>query len=137
LFVDMNYTNTNNSVDATPFRVLGSGSANIYVEINTNETFEAVVLNSAGTLVFNSTSAAQVAGRKKMAIAYKGSDFAYYINGTQIAVQTSGAFASASLDTFNLGMYSSGVQVLADGVNQALLFKTRLTNSQLAELTAL
>jgi hypothetical protein len=137
LFVDMNYTNTNNSVDATPFRVLGSGSANIYVEINTNETFEAVVVNSAGTLVFNSVSSAQVAGRKKIAIAYKGSDFAYYINGTQIAVQTSGAFASASLNTFNLGMYSSGVQVLADGVNQALLFTTRLTNDQLAELTSL
>jgi hypothetical protein len=137
LFVDMNYTNTNNSVDATPFRVLGSGSAQMYVEINTNETFEAVVVNSVGTLVFNSTSAAQVAGRKKMAIAYKGSDFAYYINGTQIAVQTSGAFASASLDSLNLGMYTSGVQVLADSVNQTLVFKTRLTNAQLAELTTL
>jgi hypothetical protein len=137
LFVDMNYTNTNNSVDATPFRVLGSGSAQMYVEINTNETFEAVVVNSAGTLVFNSTSAAQVAGRKKMAIAYKGSDFAYYINGTQISVQTSGAFASASLDSLNLGMYSSGVQVLADTINQALIFPTRLTNAQLAELTTI
>ncbi len=137
IFVDMNYTNTNNTADATPFRVLGSGSAQMYVEINTNETFEAVVVNSVGTLVFNSTSATQTAGRKKMAIAYKGSDFAYYINGTQIAVQTSGAFASASLDSLNLGMYSSGVQVLADSVNQTLVFPTRLTNAELAALTTL
>ena len=137
IFVDMNYTNTNNTLDATPFRVLGSGSAQMYVEINTNETFEAVVVNSVGTLVFNSTSASQSAGRKKMAIAYKGSDFAYYINGTQIAVQTSGAFASASLDSLRLGMYSSGVQVLADSVNQATIFNERLSNAELATLTTL
>jgi len=137
IFVDINYTNTNNTADATPFRIIGSGSAQMYVEINTNETFEAVVVNSAGTLIFNSTSTAQIAGRKKIAIAYKGSDFAYYINGTQIGVQTSGAFASASLDSLNLGMYSSGVQVLADSVNEAILFPTRLSNAEIAQLTTI
>jgi hypothetical protein len=137
LFIDYNFTNSSNTLDSTPIRILGSGSASVYFEMNTNETLEVVVVNSAGTLIFNSTSPTQSLGPIKVAVAYKDSDFAYYINGTQIAVQTSGAFASASFTSLNLGAYSSGVQILSDSVSQALLFKTRLTNAQLAELTSL
>jgi hypothetical protein len=137
LFIDYNFTNSSNTLDSTPIRILGSGSASVYFEMNTNETLEVVVVNSAGTLIFNSTSPTQSVGRIKVAVAYKDSDFAYYINGTQIAVQTSGAFASASFTSLNLGAYSSGVQILSDSVSQTLVFKTRLTNAQLAELTTL
>ena len=137
MFVDYNFTNTSNNLDSTPIRILGSGSASVYLEMNTNETLEVVVFNSVGTLVFNSTSATQSVGRIKVAVAYKDSDFAYYINGSQVGVQASGAFASASFDTLNLGMYSSGVQILADSINQAAIFKTRLTNAELAALTTL
>jgi hypothetical protein len=137
VFCDFNYIATTNTSDTTPIRLLGSGSAGMYLEINSNNTFEVVVVNSVGTLVFNSTSSAQIAGRYKFAIAYNANDYAFYLNGTQIAVDTSGAFASASLDSLNLGMYQSGSQHLDGSINEAILFSTRLSNSELASLTSL
>jgi len=137
LFVDYNFTSSSNTLDATPIRILGSGSASVYFEMNTNETLEVVVINSAGALIFNSISPTQSVGRIKVAVVYKDSDYAYYINGTQIAVQTSGAFNSASFTSLNLGSYSSGVQMLSDSVNQAILFPTRLSNAELEALTTL
>jgi hypothetical protein len=137
VFCDFNYIATTNTSDTTPIRLLGSGSAGMYLEINANNTFEVVVVNSVGALVFNSTSSAQTAGRYKFAIAYNANDYAYYLNGTQVALDTSGAFASASLDSLNLGMYQSGSQHLDGSINQAVLFTTRLTNSELASLTTI
>jgi hypothetical protein len=137
VFCDFNYIATTNTSDTTPIRLLGSGSAGIYLEINANNTFESVVINSAGTLVLNSTSSAQTAGRYKFAIAYKANDYAYYLNGTQIGVSTSGAFSSASLNSLYLGMYQSGSQHLGGSINESILFPTRLTNAELASLTTI
>ena len=135
--MDFNFIATSNTSDTTPIRLLGSGSANIYLEINANNTFESVVINSAGILVLNSTSSAQTAGRYKFAIAYKANDYAYYLNGTQIGVSTSGAFSSASLNSLYLGMYQSGSQHLGGSINESVLFPTRLTNAELASLTTI
>ena len=73
----------------------------------------------------------------KMAYAYKSGDAALYLNGVQIgtASQTWAFSASvgkievADIDTYF--SYQEGIKFA-----QALLFKTRLTNAQLAELTA-
>ena len=137
LFLDFDYIATTNTSDTTAIRLLGSGSAGMYLEINSNNTFEVAVVNSLGSLVFNSSSSAQTAGRYKFAIAYNANDYAFYLNGTQIAVDTSGAFASASLDSLNLGMYQSGSQLLDGSINQAAVFPTRLTNAELASLTTI
>jgi hypothetical protein len=70
----------------------------------------------------------------KIAFAYKSGEYALYINGTQIATSASTTMPS-SLTAYYLGNSLGGEQ--GGAFSQALLFKTRLTNAQLAELTIL
>ena len=77
-------------------------------------------------------------GRYKMAIAYKANDIAFYVNGVQIGTDSSAVMATG-LNNFYISSpnASGGDQAITGAVNQTLLFKTRLTNAQLAELTTL
>jgi hypothetical protein len=70
----------------------------------------------------------------KIAFAYKSGEYALYINGTQIATSASTTMPS-SLTAYYLGNSLGGEQ--GGAYNQALIFKTRLSNAQLAELTTL
>jgi hypothetical protein len=71
--------------------------------------------------------------RLKIAFAYASGDFVCYVNGTQVYTST-GRTLGAGLDKIALNASpNSGLEP----VNQTLLFKTRLTNAQLAELTTL
>ena len=71
----------------------------------------------------------------KVAGAYKANDFVFYVNGTQIGTDTSGSVPATS-DVY-LGVDLASALPLADGIKQALLFKTRLTNAELASLTTI
>jgi hypothetical protein len=72
-------------------------------------------------------------GTHKIALAYKANDFALYVDGVQVGTDTSGSVPAMNFLTIGGG---ADVPVQGQAVNQALLFKTRLTNAQLAELTA-
>jgi hypothetical protein len=86
--------------------------------------------------IISSTSIFQYGQRFKMAFAYAQNDFAFYINGTQIGIDGSGNIPSG-LDRIIFGRGDqSSVNFFEGNVSQTLLFKTRLTNAQLAELTA-
>jgi hypothetical protein len=78
-------------------------------------------------------TAALSVGRHKIAFTYKANDFALYVDGVQVATDTSGSVPAMNFLTIGGG---ADVPLQAQAVNQALLFKTRLTNAQLAELTA-
>jgi hypothetical protein len=84
----------------------------------------------------NITSALVIGQRYKIAIAYKSGASVAYVNGTQ-------TFSSSATFTFNNALndlyyrLGSGVDPLFQPISQNLLFKTRLTNAQLAELTTL
>jgi hypothetical protein len=72
-------------------------------------------------------------GRYKMALAYKANDFALYVNGVSRGTDSSGSVPTCS--RLQLG---NGVLGPSDGkTNQAVLFKTRLTNAELASLTTI
>jgi hypothetical protein len=71
----------------------------------------------------------------KIALAYKANDFAVYKNGVQIGTDNSGNVPTTSKLT--LGATQVGSAVMKGVFAQALLFKTRLTNQQLQELTSL
>jgi hypothetical protein len=74
-------------------------------------------------------------GRKKIAFAYKQNDFALYMNGVQIGTDSSGTVGS--LTALTIGSYDSPGYLLNSGISQAILFSTRLTNSELASLTTI
>ena len=85
---------------------------------------------------FLDTSVAVVVGtRYKLAMAYKANDFAYYVNGVQIAIDSSGTVPTCSEFDFNYN--TSATNFANNKYNQAVLFKTRLTNAELASLTTI
>lgn len=69
--------------------------------------------------------------RTKIAVAYANNDVVLYINGNLIGTDT-----SSSLNITNKISYTSA-DYNAHKINQSIVFKTRLTNAQLAELTTL
>jgi hypothetical protein len=75
-------------------------------------------------------------GTYKMAAAYSPSGFVFYLNGVQIG--TSATLPPAvTYSAFALSSFGLVATPQGELYNQALVFKTRLTNAQLAELTAL
>jgi hypothetical protein len=127
LFVDLDFTNRS---EVQVFIEVGNGSTQrvlIYCSGNSILTF-------ANASVFSYTQTANE--RIKIAFAYKSGSSALYVNGVQKAV-SSGSLTYSSLSNLYLGMEPGGAQTTTNPINQALLFKTRLTNAQLAELTAL
>jgi hypothetical protein len=120
-----------------------SGNIPILIYTGTSEAY--IFISTAGNLFLDILNAGVISasisvpigafGRKKIAFAYKANDFVGYMNGVQIGTDTSGTVGAMSI--FNVGSYKTAGYSTTGGVNQALLFKTRLTNAQLAELTAL
>ena len=80
-------------------------------------------------------------GKIKAAIAYKSNDFAFYVNGVQAGTDTSGTISwEGVVDMLTIGKFNlGGADYFRSSrpFNQALLFKTRLTNTQLEELTTI
>ena len=76
--------------------------------------------------------------RYKIALAYKSGSIAFYVNG--ISVGTSSATygaVSEAISQFRYDWPYGGDEQWCSPVNQTLLFKTRLSNSELASLTTL
>jgi len=72
----------------------------------------------------------------KIAFAYKANDFVLYVNGTQVGTDTSGSLPT-SLASIDLGSDSTASKDgVVGGIKQSVLFPTRLTNAELAALTA-
>ena len=97
--------------------------------LNNAIAFESVV---ATVLQANISHSNTSTGRFKIAAAYKANDFILYINGTQIGTDTSGTIPACS--QLGLNAYN---QSQALNYNSVQLYKTRLTNTELAQLTTL
>ena len=78
------------------------------------------------------TASGQPSGHYKIAFGYKNNDFVMYVNGTQIGTDTSGS-VSGLMDYFDIHFGSTGT----NHQNAVALWKTRLTNTQLAQLTTI
>jgi hypothetical protein len=109
------------------------GSGERYIELYS--TGNLLYLESdGGGVIASITKTGLTVGRHKCAVAYAPNDMTFYVDGVQVGTDTNGT--PSGFSTFGLQYYSSaynGQQM----VNQALLFKTRLTNAQLAELTTI
>jgi hypothetical protein len=91
---------------------------------------------SGGTLQCSINSSALTStGTYKLAMAYKNNDIVFYINGIQIGTDTSATIPTCS--KVDLGHNQGGASQFNDGINNANIWKTRLTNAQLATLTTL
>jgi hypothetical protein len=115
-----------------------SGNPNDSIQINRATTAVQCQVYTGSSATGLITGGSITTGQRiKIAVGYKQNDVVLYLNGTQIGVDTSTNIPTCAV--FQLGAYPP---LLSDytnngGIKQALLFKTRLTNAQLAELTTL
>jgi len=117
----------------TVYAYLYDGSTkDAYIAIYANGFVQAYMFG--GCLINTASGYVTQAGRFKMAFAYKANDFVLYINGVQAGTDTSGTIPTFS--EFGL-QYINSTFASNQKVNQAILFPTRLSNSELASLTTL
>ena len=132
LFVEVDYTNTGES---QTYITISDGTINNRITLSYSLTLNCLnafarVGGSTQALMTSATSPAN--GIKKIAVAYKLNDYRFYINGTEVAVDSSALVPTCSrIDVGSL--LATGNE---SSVKQAILFPTRLSNSDLAALTA-
>jgi hypothetical protein len=118
-------------------RLLLIGAAGNFIEVLTTSAgkVNAFVRTSVTEADILSTSTYATGDTLKVAFAYKQNDFALYVNGTAQGTDTSGNVPTGMAQLIVNDYLSAGFSS-ANAYSQLLLFKTRLTNDQLAELTA-
>jgi hypothetical protein len=112
-----------------------STSNRVSIGVTASNTLTALV-TSAGVDQATITSTIAVGTRYKCAIAYKVNDFVLYVNGVQAGTDTLGS-VPVSLTRFSNDAGTTSTTPFDYPFNQALVFKTRLTNAELATLTTL
>jgi hypothetical protein len=137
LFYDwvMNHESPNTSEDLYTL-TMSDGTGNKMIGVNNyNNTLVVFIKDTTTQFYDNSYTSGADGARIKLAIGYANNDIALYINGAQIATDSSATIPTLSqvrLNTFwngNLADFSS--------VKQLALFNERLTNEELATLTTL
>jgi len=105
----------------------------IFILVNNAQQPRAEV-GAGGATQFSYTGSSISVGWHKFALAYKQNDFAFYVDGVQMATDNSGTVPTC--DEMYLGYYIDG-GTRQTSQKEAILFKTRLTNAELASLTTL
>lgn len=134
LFIDTNINNLSSPVNSSVLCYL-RGSSEIYIDITTAGFITALFYDGSTAPGVISGSLGFASGRHKFAFAYKNNDFTLYVDGTQFGTDTSG-LVSGTLTEFSFQYYLNSY-VGSQKINTATLWKTRLTNAELAELTTL
>jgi hypothetical protein len=115
----------------------GTENNRIMFYVNSANEGQVYVTNggTTGGLITASGFTATPNTEYKIAIGYKANDLVVYINGTQRGTDTSVTIPATSKLTISNG--GAGNYPMASRVAQALVFKTRLTNAEMAELTTI
>jgi hypothetical protein len=123
---------------------LNSATSRIFIDVNdndlTNRALISISNNVVGGFVQGVTRVSYTipsSGRYKIAFGYKSGDFVLYVNGVQRSTSSASVTFSGMNQIFLGHTFAGTTTQPSDPIAQALLFKTRLTNAQLAELTAL
>ena len=117
---------------------ISDGTADTYITIIKNgaNTNFAVYVDVSGVAQVSYTGSGTLANNSKIAVGYKNNDYAIYVNGTQ--VHTDASASVPACDEVHVGQRENGsVTFIAGGsLKQTALFNERLTNAELAALTA-
>jgi len=132
--VFLEITTTNDITTVTPIGISDGTASNRVLLYVGSGILNALVTVSGVAQATISSSAISANTRYKMAIAYKANDFAFYVNGALVGIDTNGTVPACSKFNYDNGSGSAPFYGLS---NQALLFKTRLSNADLATLTTL
>jgi len=128
-------------VDVAGLCAISSLNAQNRLSFWNNSSFNTVAVSFAANnaSVFNTSVGTLTEGtRYKLAIGYKTGNSAIFLNGVQVGSTRTDAFTfSTSLVAIFLGTYETGTATITNtGINAFTLYTTRLTNTELAALTA-
>ena len=126
----LNYTLLNNSTDDITIGITGNNGKIIWFRKNGIQFY-----GNGTTLLFDASSTGTMGVTYKMAFVYGQSDFRLYINGSLIGSVTSGTF-TGTFDDFTFFPVGGVPYTNANKINEMVFFKTKLTNAELAQLTA-
>jgi hypothetical protein len=114
----------------------GTGNNRAIIRLTSSGTIRGIGV-FGGNLEFNIGGSAYTTGtRYKIALAYKNNDVALYVNGTSQGTSSSTTI-SGTLSRFGFDVFTNGAQIICSPTNAGALWKTRLTNTQLAQLTTI
>jgi hypothetical protein len=133
IFVDFNHIGLQSDSNGSIPIVIKGTVSEAYILITGGGTLVAELYNIGSQCVINGAIGA--VGRKKIAFGYKNNDFVMYMNGVLIGTDTTGTVGS--MTELFIGSYYVPTYSISSGVNSAQLFKTRLSNAELAQLTTL
>jgi hypothetical protein len=134
-YIDFDFNSKITSNGVMAFSIDGGAGNEMYILIYSNGNIVWEMYNSGlaqGSITGNIGSF----GRKKIALAYRLNDCALYSNGTLIGTDTAATIPAMSR-VYLGGFYSSTAYNLSAGINSFVLWKTRLTNTQLSQLTTI
>jgi hypothetical protein len=123
-------------VDQTIFGV-EKESSNFVIRFGGDGTSIYAQSYNGSTNLFFQTTTPSVGQKIKLAFAYKAGDYAFYKNGTLVASGTNASTIPACDKLQTNQLWSTAGGIGAYGTNDAALYPIRLSNAQLATLTAL
>jgi hypothetical protein len=132
VLIDINYKVINET--SMFFSVRPSTSNKIEIYRDSQTIYGEIVGNSVSISLSKSSSPS---GTYKIALAYKSGETVLYVNGTNVGTSTTAFSFSTSMADLFLGSRSGGTLIEQGFFNQATIWKERLTNDQLAQLTTI
>jgi len=134
LFCDI-YNTSNSNYGIVLSQTLGDYTNSIYFfNVGLSNQFVAEVFTGGVLQMAYAKGSTLSMGRNKIAITYKNNDFAVALNGVIVLADTLGSVPTTNnLDFTDAGIGSN----YSYKVNSVSLWKTRLTNTQLAQLTTI
>jgi hypothetical protein len=124
LFLDFYYDGTTNN-----HMIINDPSFNSYIYFNSQNANQLWAQIQNINIQF---SASASAGRHKLALAYKSGSSAFYLDGVQVGTSATTFTLSGSMSILDFTLTTPN-----NAINAAALWKTRLTNTQLAQLTTI
>ena len=112
-----------------------SGTTQLWVRKESGDNTYTIRLIVSGVTIWTFASVSIPNGNVKLAASYKTGDSAIYLNGAQVSTTNTAAFSGSAFSDLNFNFGGTLNPELP--LDQALLFKTRLPNSELASLTTL
>jgi hypothetical protein len=134
LFVEVQRLNVGVSAVALQFND-GTNNNRVQIEIGSGGQTFAICSNAGSTTCLITGPTLTLGQTYKIAFSYKVNDFKLFVDGVSGGVDTSGA-VPVSMSRLDLAS-EAGISYAGYALAQALHFKTALTSTQLAELTAL
>jgi hypothetical protein len=119
-------------------RLMLLGATGNFIEVLSTAAgkINAFVYNGSTQANILSTSTYTSGDDLKIAFAYKANDFTLYINGVQEGSDTSGSIPTLSSNSLILNNYLTSGYDTKNSYSEAKLYNTRLTNTELQNLTS-